>query len=69
VNVRIRMSDQAVRAAVTALAFCLAGDEIFVDEDGHTDEAQTRAAQELLDRLACRAWYDITEFYGGGVKS
>ncbi len=34
-----------------ALAFCLAGDEIFLDDAGEDDDDKVRAAQVALDKL------------------
>lgn len=49
---RVRLSDDAVAAIITALDFCLMGEgEVFVDENGHDDAAQVAAAQATLDRL------------------
>ena len=49
---RMTLSEWEQRAAVTALAFALASDELFVDEDGDEIPEQIAAAEHLRWRLA-----------------
>lgn len=49
---RLSLTDVAAGAVITALDFCLMGEgEVFIDENGNEDQAQTAAARDVLARL------------------
>lgn len=53
---RLDLTKAEMGSVIVALSFCLAGEEIFTNEDGFSDESMWSSASSALDK--------ITDLYG-----